>query len=722
MADAIDSALETKISYKILKIILYAILLTPIWLWSAFLFPFITSKVIYFRLLIEIALAIYIPLTLLHPSLRPKRNWLTGVVWIYMLIMFVTAIFGVNFSKSLWGTIERGEGIITMLHFAAYFTMLPTVLRTRRDWQKYLTAVVIVVTFLGLIGLVQLSCGLEKEGFCRFAPPMQGTRISATIGNAAFYAAVMLFGAFLSWFMAAEISNKLAKRLFFVAGFFNAFIVIQTQTRGGAVALYFSVFLVILFLIFRGQKRSVKIASSVVAIFMVLGPFILFLKPASLPDPIENIVVVKRLSRIFKTDTTTQNRLETWEASWKGWRDRFILGYGYENYNVAFNKYFPPSIFKNQGSQIWFDRAHNTVLDIAVTTGVFGIAAYLGIFAMAFFALLKAWRRTVISPVQTVVLTALLFAYFIQNLFVFDTHATYLLFFLVLGFLAYLTIGYGDPVASTPKVYNLGYMPTVVVIVMAIMSIYFINLQPASANYFTTEGIKSAKLKQYRSVHGNFKKALSYGTYMDEEIRQRLFDYAAESSASGALSPQEKKDLYNFVVSEFEKNIAQAPHDVKNYLYLMNVFNISAAEIGNVDRVFELGEQALKLSPTRPQIYTELGQAAFLKGRQDLGLEYFKKAVDLNPQPKESHLNYILAAVLSKRADIVNEEFNNLRQLGHTLTAEDHGLIANIYGQVCDVSAARAQIQTAVSLESKYKVQGQNFIAELEKKCLTQNK
>ena len=52
MADAIDSALETKISYKILKIILYAILLTPIWLWSAFLFPFITSKVIYFRLLI----------------------------------------------------------------------------------------------------------------------------------------------------------------------------------------------------------------------------------------------------------------------------------------------------------------------------------------------------------------------------------------------------------------------------------------------------------------------------------------------------------------------------------------------------------------------------------------------------------------------------------------------------------------------------------------------
>jgi len=712
-----NPAVETKISYKILKIILYALLLTPLWVWSVFLFPFITSKVLYFRILVEIAAVIYIVLALKYPEIRPRRSMLTFAVWVYLGVLLVTSIFGLNFSKSFWGTVERGEGIVTMLHFAAYFTILTGVLRNKIDWRKYFAVAVIVVTLTAIMGLGQLFCGQEGDGLCRFLPPTQGLRISATIGNAAFFAALLLFGAFFAWYLAALSERKWEKWLFFAVGIFNAVILVQTQTRGGALGLYAGLFAIVIFYMFRAPRPRLRLASMLLAALMVVMPLLLFFKPQFLPPPIRDIAVVKRLSRITKFDTTTQSRLDTWQASITGWQDRPILGYGYENYNLAFNKYFPPGIFRNQGSQIWFDRAHNTVLDVMVASGVFGAAAYLAIFAFAAAILYRLRRKGSLPDLPAIILAALLLAYFVQNLFVFDSHATYLLFFLLLGYLVFLHSRAALPSSLPPRIYDYGYMPAAVLAGLAAVSLYFINLQPAAANYFTTMGIKSAKLQKYRAVSADFKKALSYGTYMDEEIRQRLVDYAHEAAGSADLTAPEKKELYDFVVAELEKNIRESPHDVKNYLYLMNVLNASSAQTGKVDQVFTLGEQALALSPARMQIYSELGQAAFLKGRPEPGLEYFRKAIELNPQPKESHFNYILAAILAKRPDIVEQEMKMVADLGHIFTVNDRAAIAGVYGQVCEIEQAREQVDETVKLQPGFAAQGQQFLADLEKKC-----
>src|SRR3989344_6707386 len=152
------SGLETNIWFRVLRGIMYALLVTPLLLWSIFLFPFITTKVLYLRFLVEAAVLIYVPLAIKFPQLRPKWNGLTIAVWAYMAILIITSIFGVNFSKSFMGTVERGEGIVTMLHFAAYFTMLPAILRSKADWRKYFALALGVIVFTGLIGLVQLHC------------------------------------------------------------------------------------------------------------------------------------------------------------------------------------------------------------------------------------------------------------------------------------------------------------------------------------------------------------------------------------------------------------------------------------------------------------------------------------------------------------------------------------------------------------------------------------
>lgn len=749
--------LENSYSYTMLRWIMYALLPMPLLLWSVFLFPFITTKILYFRILVEIALVLYVALALKFPELRPRWNWLSGMVWIYFGVVILTSVFGVNFNHSFWGTVERGEGIITLLHFGFYFLMLPVVFRTKQDWTRYLAVAVMITVLTGLIGLVQLNCqtvtGPIREGFCGLVPPTQGARISATIGNASFFASFLLFGVFLSLYLAREVASLGARWFWYVVAVFNLFIIIETQTRGGAIAAYVGLFLFLVFSAFRAATRKKKTASAIAAMLMILGPVILFGKPGLLPDPIYNIPIVRRLATISTTDITTQSRLDTWQASFQSWKSRFLTGYGYENYNVAFNKNFPARIFKDSGSQIWFDRAHNIIFDVAVTSGILGLVAYLGIFAAAIGTLWRLYRSGQMPWQSPVILGLGLIAYFIQNIFVFDTQATYLMLFLVLGHIVFLSPsgrspeGGGNHVNVIPEI---RYVLTSAGLILTLVCFYLGNWKPARANIITTKGIFAAKTGQFRGVQPLFQKALSYGTYMDEEIRQRLVDYAHEAARSGQLSPQERNDLYRYVIEELQKSIKDSPRDVKNYIYLMNVFNSATRDKGALEDVIRIGEQALSLSK-RQHVYFELGQAAFLMEDFERGLQYFRAAVVLYDYPRESHMNYLLGAIIAGRDEIVESELQQILDLGHAFNVNDYqsmarayfqagnkaktiesyrkavdlrpgnpdlwAQLAAAYGEVCDISNARSAVGEAVKLDAKFSSDAKEFISQLQEKC-----
>lgn len=750
--------LEENLWYRILRIILFALLLTPLGIWSIFLFPFITTKILYFRLLVEFALLLYLILALKYPEIRPSWNALTLAVWLYAGVIILTSIFGVNFNKSFWGTVERGEGIITILHFVAYFTILPAVFRQRKDWYRYLNVALLVTLIVALIGLVQLSCqevtGLSREGVCGFVPPTQGARISSTIGNASFFAAFLLFGVFLAfylWRQAPAVWQRWYLRAVFI---FELIILYNSQTRGAVLAVVLTFLLFFIYQLVASPKRRVRIVSLALLILLLgFGISVYLQRNASW---VQDNSTLRRLATISTADITTQSRFDTWNASWKGWQDRLILGYGYENYNIAFNKYFPARIFKDQGSQIWFDRAHNVTLDVAVASGLLGSVGYLAIFAVAFWYLFKLSRQSGFDQTSAVILALLLLGYFLQNLFVFDTQATYLMAFLLF---AHITFLYqqrsGSPVVpeqGPKKNSRAATLLTIGFTILTLLLAYLVNIEPAFANYHTTQAIKATKLKQYRVVKQIFEQALSYGTYMDEEIRQRLVDYTTEVVTSGQLSPREQNELYQYSTAEMKKNINRSPLDVKNYLYLMNVLNRQSSDQRNLDEAISLGQEALKLSPTRPQIYFELGQAYFSKEDYVKGLEQFRKAIELNPEPKESQFNYLLASIIAGEEEITKRQLKIINEdIGYKFTVADYLAIARAYleakdmpraienyakavalnpdnadlraklaaayGEVCDVTNATVHVNEAVRLNQSFTLEAEEFLRRLEEKC-----
>ena len=145
---------HTNITTKILKYslwaCLYLTLFTVLLIGSKFIFPFITLKTIFFRILIEVALFLYILLALSNSYYRPKMNKILWLIAAFGLIILVTGIFGLVSYRTLWGTIERGEGFLFISHLLLFCFISSQVFKRKQDWFNFFTASLFVSLLVGL--------------------------------------------------------------------------------------------------------------------------------------------------------------------------------------------------------------------------------------------------------------------------------------------------------------------------------------------------------------------------------------------------------------------------------------------------------------------------------------------------------------------------------------------------------------------------------------------
>ena len=101
---------------------------------NSMFFPFITGKNFVFRILVEILFASWLILALRVPSYRPTFSWLAVAVAVFVGVIALADIFGVNSTKSFWSNFERMEGLVTLVHLLMYFIVMGTVLNTQKLW------------------------------------------------------------------------------------------------------------------------------------------------------------------------------------------------------------------------------------------------------------------------------------------------------------------------------------------------------------------------------------------------------------------------------------------------------------------------------------------------------------------------------------------------------------------------------------------------------------
>ncbi|HXH13646.1 MAG TPA: O-antigen ligase family protein [Alphaproteobacteria bacterium] len=177
--------------------------------------------------------------------------------------------------------------------------------------------------------------------------------------------------------------------------------VVFTQKRGPFLGLLGGLLaFAVLYALVRGARRSALAAIGVGV--ASLGLLVLVNLAASPFGLRHDTPYIGRLARVFDMEEDTiKVRALIWEGAlrlglphaplWSPTvgddhlnRLRPLIGYGPELLYVAYHQVYSPTLAAVAGPMTLPDRAHNATLDTWVTTGLFGMAAYLALFSSLF--------------------------------------------------------------------------------------------------------------------------------------------------------------------------------------------------------------------------------------------------------------------------------------------------------------------------------------------------
>lgn len=496
-------------------------------------------------------------------------------------------------------------------------------------------------------------------------------RIFGTIGNTALFAGYQLFIAFLSliFYLDNHFSSRPHKKFYLFAFAVTSLGVLMTAVRGSLLGFGLGL-AVFAWLWMRCQKSRLgslifKILVTAAVLFAV---FSMSFKNSSL---VKNSGYLSRVTNLSLTADTVQTRFWAWRAGLKGWTEgpkTILLGWGPENFNIPFSKYFNPKFFKGFGSETLFDRAHNMFVEILVTMGLIGLLAYLNIFA-ALFSYAKKFLKNSSLVLYGIGFISLLISYIIHNSFIFDTSPNLLVFFTLAGFIAFLAAPPKDQ-SSTLADKGRTFNPALVNFAIAFLIIfipfliYKTNVLPAKANYATTRAIVRGWDKDVNGAFEKYREALSYNAPGRYEYRHRFAQYLV---GPGGPSTKEKnvRAAYFIAMEGVGQNIKENPIDYLPYLYGSRL-NIMLGKDDPAspynDQALAYSMKALELAPKFVRTYYEIAQAYLNKNDQSTAIDYFKRAVDLNPETGLSFWYLGVAELQTNDQKLAKDALKNMEQ------------------------------------------------------------
>ena len=672
---------------------LFACLFMPLIISGKFIFPYIFPKQAFFQIVVEIIFALYLFLALKDPNYRPRSSWLWRVLLAYFCVMILSSVFGVNAYHSFWSNYERMAGVVSLFHYLGFLFVAANVFKTKQDWHSFFDFSIIASFLEALYAFGQIFGVFTSSG---------GTRFDGTIGNASFLAGYMLINGFFALWLFLEKKSAGWRSFYGVVVLLNLIIMYETQTRGAAVAFVLGVFVLFLFFVFARKKdlaqlpfnnpqRFKKYALAVFAAIFLLGGLIWFGRDLSF---VKNNPTLYRVTHISITEATAQTRLLAWKMSWQGFKERPIFGWGPENYYVVFNKYYNPHLYPVES---WFDRAHNAYLDILVNTGIIGFAAYLAIVFLAFWYLWSAWKKEKINYFTAVIFTVILLAYSIQNIFVFDTQVTLLMFYSLLAFIVWLSFTFQPEPAGQAVRPNVFFVSLIVLVM--VFSMYSINIKPGLAGATGIDALQSLQAGKAEQSLEQFKTAFDIGSFGLPEVAMRVQDAAIQLSLNSNIPAEVKNNFVGLAIDGMNKSLELEPLNARFMMMLSSVYLSSAGpENSYLAEADALLQKAMELSPTRQELCFYVGQVRMYQGRAEEALALFKRAVELNEQVGISHWNYGVIAIGVGQKDLGEKEVQTAMDMGHSFGPADIKQLINAYGRTNDIPRIISLHQKWISL------------------------
>lgn len=593
-----------------------------------------TSKTFFFYGAVEIIFAVWLYQLFIDASYRfSKKDLIIFSPFLaYILWLSIAGIFGLDFEMSFWSSLGRGTGLLTLYHVAALVFVVASLIK-KYGFIKY--GYKLLAWFTAGASVLAISVWLGNEGFNLPILFLQESQGGGLMGNSSLTASVLLFAVFLSTFLLlAKDLKKKYKIIISIALALIIFSPLFISIGGGPISARGAVMGIIVgalaFITFYLAFAKEKLTKFFGVALIVLGIIVFIFSWNKLMAPGDS------LHDRF-AESASESRFIFWDIAKQAMKERPLLGYGPENYRIAYQKYFDPKIYTlSSAVEVWNDRAHNIIFDTGVAGGWPAIILYFVFLASLIYGTARAYIKEKISRSQAAVLGALVVAYFIQNLFVFDS----LVSLMALGVLSGIILGANtsgvEEKSKKTQKKNSSLAAISIIVALIPTWVWFAWMPSRKAAAFSDVIQMSLNKRPEHYVN------LLQGSMVGDAVEVGAIaedSYKLYSENQKAIKADEKLLAYSLrdveKLTEYLEIIAKGqPNDYRLRLNLARLYNIHIYLSGEetfTEKALAIEEEALLLAPNDPQVYWTYATTKFRSGDVEGAKELLKKAIEIAP-------------------------------------------------------------------------------------------
>ena len=661
----------------------FLILSLPLWATPLLFYPPAWGKTIVFKIILSILIFLFIyqiiyrKNTPILEKLKSKPVKLVlGILILLLFLFLLSTIFSVNQYFSFWGISNKAGG--GFLNFSLYliFALLIFLILKLKHWEKIWNFSIIVGIFVALIAVLQ-QFNILKEFLISYE-----VRPPSTIGSPIILAFYLLLLIFLTLSFGIKEKKTIMRRFYFGAFLLFFLVIIFTGTRAAYVGLGTGILFFILFYpvpeppqknkLSTGQEvrygagpKKLTFLKLAILIFLALGILgVYYLNTHSKeifsqPFVAKNQVLTTLLSKFNVKVLLQDPRFVYWKMILPAIKEKPLWGYGPENFSVAFDKYYDPSLpfIGYEIAESWEDRAHGFILDTAVTAGIPALIIYLSLFGVLFWQLQKIknphkseeisinQRPIIVHGVQTTII-----AYFMGILFSFDIFDTYLIFFLLVGYCLYLVSSSSANISGNPpssaEIQNnqnknnplKSVLSISICVLLFCVTTWFIwqyNIKPLFINKEINQAIFYSQNQKCEKAFATMEKILPSHSFIDFYLRSQYVDIIGQCLKA---NPQLKTELSLKAIQILDETIKLKPEYTRSWLFLGSYINLFVEDNEKIDQSLKKEflkkadysfKQASELSPKRQEIYVGWFNTDMISGKYAEAKQKAEKCISL---------------------------------------------------------------------------------------------
>ncbi|MCR4278611.1 MAG: O-antigen ligase family protein [bacterium] len=608
-------------------------LLMPLFFWPVVIFPFVFSKLAFFQVLIGLTFPAYLILAWREKRHRPRPTMLYLAIIAYFTAIILSTIFSVDPVRSFWGNQERMNGLFTLLHFFAWLTMAVGMLKTWPQWRRLLNYQIGLSAFMAVVAILQ-------RPFPDLLSFHASERVGGLLDNPIYMGAYQIFSFFFIALLWLKTNSVKMKVFYAIVGALDLTAFILAQSRGAFVGLMVGIFVFAVTLAIMTPKKNVRKTAIGFLLLGILSYGALYAAKDT------DVIKGSFLERYTNFSGTSKTRFIAWDIAWQGFTDRPITGWGMDTFHVIFNEKYNPESLRHGYYETWFDRAHNTVMDVLSMTGMLGFTTFAAVYITLIITVIRAFRKKWIDPIIASILLGLPVGYFVQNLFVFDHPAAFSMSYLLFAFVIAVdskSFGMTDEkevmVESESRLPKTAVTAFLIIQAIALVMIWRTTILPVRASMLTIKSNTAFGQGRYEESYWLAKQAALVPTpYIEEQtfLQSRNFMSLVTSGRTGEFPFW--KDWYELIIEISDAQVEAHPKNTHpRFIYARFADTMIALVPESRDIAEREYKKAIELSPKRQQLYYSLARFYIREGKFDDAESLLREVITFDEEIGEGH-------------------------------------------------------------------------------------